>query len=54
MQSTSKGSDQTDLILCWSHITHCWKSHALAQIQCSGIDLHNNLEMSIPVTPYNK
>ena len=23
---------QADLRLCWSHIPHCWKSHALAQI----------------------
>ena len=22
---------QADLSLCWSHIPHCWKSHALAQ-----------------------
>ena len=22
---------QADLRLCWSHILHCWKSHALAQ-----------------------
>ena len=22
---------QADLRLCWSHIPHCWKSHALAQ-----------------------
>ena len=31
---------QTDLRLCWSHIPHCWKYHALAQIiflsDCSG------------------
>ena len=36
--ATSKGSDQTapyaqaDLMLCWSHIPHCWKSHALAKV----------------------
>ena len=24
---------QAGLRLCWSHIPHCWKSHALAQIQ---------------------
>ena len=23
---------QADLRLCWSHIPHCWKSHAMAQI----------------------
>ena len=23
---------QADLSLCWSHILHCWKSHALAHI----------------------
>ena len=23
---------QADLSLCWSHIPHCWKSHALAHI----------------------
>ena len=23
-------------MLCWSHIPHCWKSHALAQIVCFG------------------
>ena len=23
---------QADLRLCWSHIPHCWKSHALAQL----------------------
>ena len=23
---------QADLRLCWSHIPHCWKSHALAQM----------------------
>ena len=34
-QAPIKGSDQTaqaDLRLCWSHISHCWKSHALAHI----------------------
>ena len=25
---------QADLRLCWSHIPHCWKSHALAHIGC--------------------
>ena len=25
---------QADLRLCWSHIPHCWKSHALAQFSC--------------------
>ena len=25
---------QADLSLCWSHIPHCWKSHALAHIIC--------------------
>ena len=25
---------QADLRLCWSHIPHCWKSHALAQWYC--------------------
>ena len=24
---------QADLRLCWSHISHCWKSHALAQFE---------------------
>ena len=24
---------QADLRLCWSHIPHCWKSHALAHIK---------------------
>ena len=32
----SLGSDwayaQDDLRLCWSHIPHCWKSHALAHL----------------------
>ena len=23
---------QAGLSLCWSHIPHCWKSHALAQL----------------------
>ena len=35
MQATSKGSDQyaqAGLSLCWSHIPHCWKSHATAQM----------------------
>ena len=37
--ATSKGSrsdctyEQADLRLCWSHIPHCWKSHALAHIE---------------------
>ena len=26
---------QADLRLCWPHILHCWKSHALAQILLS-------------------
>ena len=26
---------QADLRLCWSHIPHCWKSHALAQFSKS-------------------
>ena len=25
---------QAGLRLCWSHIPHCWKSHALAQLEC--------------------
>ena len=37
MRATSQGSDQTacaqaDLRLCWSHIPHYWKSHALSRI----------------------
>ena len=23
---------QADLRLCWSHMPHCWKSHAVAQL----------------------
>ena len=57
-QATSKDSDQTDctyvqadLWLCWSHIPHCWKSHALAHLRWQTISsedgitencLHNN------------
>ena len=30
---------QADLRLCWSHIPHCWKSHALAHIVISHIPM---------------
>ena len=26
---------QADLRLCWSHIPHCWKSHAAAHFMCA-------------------
>ena len=29
---------QADLRLCWSHIPHCWKSHALAQILSKALE----------------
>ena len=37
-----------DLRLCWSHIPHCWKSHALAQIAISShsSDFNENVEES--------
>ena len=32
---------QTDLRVCWSHIPHCWKSHALAQYYAVLVQLDN-------------
>ena len=38
---------QADLSLCWSHIPHCWKSHALAHIIC-------NSELNSPANSFWK
>ena len=46
---------QADLRLCWSHIPHCWKSHALAHVrfECALID-HLNLDQRYDVNDGHK
>ena len=38
-KSQSIAYAQGDLRLCWSHIPHCWKSHALAHYYLSVLTL---------------
>ena len=35
---------QVDLRLCWSHIPHCWKSHAAAQIRVKDVIKISNVK----------
>ena len=38
---------QADLRLCWSHITHCWKSHVAAHVLFDCFDRVNNYNSAV-------